>query len=335
MPPRAIFLLLVMVACTPTGPTVPEEDRTENPRLVFTATGHDFKRQERHRTLTHTVTFMNGGRAPLEIRKIETNCGCAAALLSRRTVPPGGHGSVEITWQTGGVAGKRTKTLEVTTNDPVNPVARYPMTIDVVGDAFLDPTVLAVRGTRAEGSIEAWFDVVALDAGKSLKITGVRTSHEGIVAHVSPRPEGDGRTGYRIRLSFGPALGPGSFHERVSVLTNSRRDPTLTIDVIGSVARQVLAVPERLYFPRTMEDVRRSVRLSRRDGKPLAVHRVEDPTGLLVVETERIAVGRWEIRTRLAGQNPAAGVRSALVIHTDAEGDRTITVPVTIAAAGN
>jgi hypothetical protein len=333
MPSRLIYLFLVLAACAPTGPTVPEKDRTERPRLIFAASGHEFGRQERHRTLTHSVTFVNGGRAPLAITRIETNCGCAAALLSRRTIPPGGRGTIEITWQTGGVAGKRTKTMEVTTNDPVNPVARYPMTIEVVGDAFLDPTVVAVRGTRAEGDIESWFDVVALDAGEKLRITGVRTSHEGITARVSSLPPGDKRTGYRVHLSFGPALGAGSFHERVSVLTNSRRDPTLTIDVIGSVARQVLAVPERIFFPRVTGSVSRIVRLARRDGKPLAVLDVADPSGLLVIETERMAPDRWEVRARLAGENPAAGVRSSLVIRTDAQGDATITVPVTIAAA--
>jgi len=332
MPSRALFLLLVLTACATTGQAIPDEDRTGYPRIVFATEGHDFGRQERHRTLTHIVTFQNGGRTSLDITRIDTNCGCAAALLSRRVIPPGGRGRIEITWQTGAVAGKRTKTMEVTTNDPRNAVARYPMTIDVIGDAYLDPTVIVVRGTRAEGAVEAHFDVVALDAGKRLRITGVKTSHEGITARVSPLPPDDRRIGHRVHLSFGPALGAGRFRERVSVLTNSRRDPALTIDVIGSVARQVLAVPERLYFPRVEGTVTRSVILTRRDGKPLVVHRIEDPTGLLAFDTERISATRWEIRLRLAGENPAAGVRSALLVHTDADADPTVTIPVTIAA---
>jgi len=313
---------------------VPEAERTDGPRLVFTREGHDFGRQERHRTLTHKVTFLNGGRAPLEIRKIDTNCGCAAALLSSRVISPGGRGTVRVTWRTGGVAGRVTKALALTTNDPSNPVSRYRMSIEVIGDAMLDPAIVAIRGTRAEGTPESWFDVVALDAGKHLRITGVKTSHEGIRAEVGPLPESDRRTGYRVHLSFGAELGTGGFHERVVVSTNSRRDPKLAIDVVGAVTREVVVVPDRLYFPRVAGTVTRSVFVSRRDGKSLTVRSVADATGLLAFEIVPVSATKVEVRVRLSGENPASGARGSLLMRTDARKDSTVVVPFTIAGAG-
>ena len=327
-------LLFAAGACAATGPSVPDAERTDGPRLVFTQEGHDFGRRERHRTLTHTVTLLNGGRAPLTISRIDTNCGCAAALLSSRVISPGGHGTIRVTWRTGGVAGRVTKALAVTTNDPVNPVSRYPMSIEVIGDAMLDPAIVAFRGTRAEGTPEAWFDVIALDAGKRLEIIDVQTSHEGIRAEVGPLPEGDRRTGYRVHLSFGAELGTGGFHERVIVATNSRRDPRLAIDVVGAVTREVVVVPDRLYFPRVAGTVTRSVFVSRRDGKSLTVRSVSDATGLLAYEIVRIGAGKVEVRVRLSGENPASGARGSLLIRTDAREDSTVAVPVTIAGVG-
>jgi len=257
--------------------------------------------------------------------------GCAAALVSSRRVAPGGRGTIRVTWQTGGVAGRRTKVMEVTTNDPVDPVSRYPMRIEVIGDAYLDPAVLVVRGTRAQGAVEAHFDVIALDAGKGLRVTEVRTSHEGIRGTAVPLEPGGERTGFRVNLTFGPSLGTGSFHERVTVLTNSRRDPRLTIDVIGSVRRQVLPVPERLYFPRTDETVVRSVFVFRKDGEPLAVTGVDDPTGLFDLETRRVSATKWEVLVGLSGESPAAPIRGSLVVRTDAPEDARVAVPFEIA----
>jgi hypothetical protein len=323
----AAILALVAAACgstaVSTGPG--------RPRLRFENAGHDFGRQERRRTLVTTVRFRNVGDAPLEIRSIDTNCGCAAALLSRRRIPPGGEGTMRITWQTGSVAGRRKKIMEVVTNDPVQPVVRYPMEIEVVGDARLDPTLLAVRGA-GEG-VTAHFYVLALDAGKDLRVLDVKTSHPGIRGTAVPLPDDDPRTGYRVDLTFGEALGTGDFHERVTVLTNSPRDPRLTIDVIGSVRREVVVVPERLFFPRTDRAVTRKVFLFRPDGKPLDIKGVDDATGLFDTETRRVDDAKWEIDVELSGEHPPGVVRSSLVVRTDAPGDPRVTVPVEIAGA--
>ncbi|MEN8149739.1 MAG: hypothetical protein ABFS86_07935, partial [Planctomycetota bacterium] len=169
----------------------------------------------------------------------------------------------------------------------------------------------------------------ALDAGSRLSITGIETSHEGLRAEAGPLPEGDRCTGYRVHLTFGPELGEGGFHERVIVRTNSRRDPALAIDVVGAISREVVAVPDRLWFPRTDGTVTRSVFLHRRDGRPLEIRSIEDPTGLLAIEILPAGPSRVEVRVRLSGENPASGVRGSLLIRTD----EIVAIPVTIAGA--
>jgi hypothetical protein len=332
---RVLPLVLILAACGETGPPlVREADRTTHARLVFAEDGHDFGRRERRRSLKHVVRFENGGLEPLTIRKIDTHCGCAAALLSRKVIPPGGRGTIEITFRTGSVPGRRTKVMEVFTDDPVAPVSRYPVTCEVIGDAVLDPMVLAVRGTRSAGPIEATFDVLALDAGDRLKVEGVTASHPGIGASFQKIPPGGKRTGYRVTLTFGEKLGEGNFHERVTVRTNSRRDPLLALVVIGSVRREILAVPERLYFPAGVGTTIRSLFVSRRDGKPLTVTGVEDPSSLFDLKTRRVSPAKWEIEVGLSGESPAVTVRGSLVVRTDAAADSRVVVPFEIAGAG-
>jgi hypothetical protein len=331
---RVLPVLLILAACGRTAPPlVPEADRTDRPRLVFTGDGHDFGRRERRETLEHVVRFDNGGREPLTIRKIDTHCGCAAALLSRRVIPPGGRGTIRITFTTGSVPGRRTKVMEVMTNDPDQPVSRYPVTCEVIGDAVLDPMVLAVRGTRSAGPIRATFDVVALDAGDRLAVTGVDASHPGIRATFAPIPATEKRKGFRVTLTFGKELGEGNFHERVTVRTNSRRDPQLGLVVIGSVRREVLTVPERLYFPPGAGTTVRSLFVSRRDGKALNITGIEDPSSLFDIEKRSVAPGKWEVRVGLSGESPTVTVRGSLVVRTDAAADSRVVVPFEIAGA--
>jgi hypothetical protein len=117
----------------------------------------------------------------------------------------------------------------------------------------------------------------------------------------------------------------------VTVITNSPRDPRLSIDVVGSVRRQVVVVPEELFYPRTERAVTRRVYLSRPDGKALAVLGVDDATGLFDISYRRVADAKWEIEVELFGEHPPEPVRSSLVVRTDAPGEPRVTVPVRIA----
>jgi hypothetical protein len=354
--PLCLFAALLMLAgCTATNDTTPGPEpattgntagpaparRTidpdpgpppadgDGPHLVFTANGHDFGMQEKNTMTSHTAVFYNAGRAPLTIRQVKTHCGCAAALLSADTIAPGGRGTLEVTLNSGSLAGRREKTVEVFTNSPSHPVVKYPISCTVIADVALDPIVLVVRATRSAGEVRAHFDAVVMRPGFDLEIREVRTSDPDLVAAVSPLPEGAKQTGYRIDLTFGPSFDSRDFSEKVTVHTNSQRDPHLTLNVIGSVRQSVLVVPERLYYPRLRpgEPVTRNLYVYRDDGRPLTVTGIEDPSGMFETELTRQTPAKWEIRVTIAGESLARTVRGSLLITTDAEKGARVTVP--------
>jgi hypothetical protein len=162
-----------------------------------------------------------------------------------------------------------------------------------------------------------------------LKITEVRTSHAEIRAKVGPLPADLGKKGYRVSLFFGPAFGARDFMEKVTVFTNSRRDPNLTIDVIGSVREAVLVVPERLYFPMLApgQELSRRVYVYRTDGRPLRLTGVEDPSGLFTSEMKQVEPARWEVTVKVHGEAPAETVRGAFLIGTDDPSEPKVSLP--------
>ena len=307
----------------------PPPQGDDGPRLVFTADGHDFGPMEKNERAKHIAVFYNAGRAPLTITKVKTHCGCAAALLSATTIEPGGRGTLLVSLDSGTLAGRRVKTVEVVTNSKTVPVAKYPISFTVIADALLDPMVLVVRATRAAGEVKAHFDVHVMRPDLDLVIKQVKTSDPDLTATVVPLPPESKQAGYRVHLSFGPTFNARDFSERVTVYTNSKRDPRLTLTVIGSVRQTLLVVPERLYYPRLApgEAVTRSIFVNRDDGQPLTVTAVTDSSGLFESEMIRLTAGKWEIKVTIAGEALEHTVRGSLVIETDAPKEPRVAVP--------
>jgi len=318
----------------PAGPTIdpdpgPPAMTGDEPHLVFTADGHYFGMQEKNTKTSHTAIFYNAGNAPLTISKVKTHCGCAAALLSSKTIEPGGRGTLKVTLNSGTLAGRREKTVEVFTNSKTHPVAKYPISCTVIADAALDPIVLVVRATRSAGEVKGHFFVRPMRPGFDLRIKEVRTSEPDLVAKVTALPATSKKAGYRVDLTFGPSFDSRDFSEKVTVYTNSKRDPHLTLNVIGSVRQSVLVVPERLYYPRLKpgEPVTRNIYVYRDDGKPLTVKEVEDPSGMFEIEQKQQTPAKWEIKVTIAGEVLERTVRGSLVITTDAKQGSRVTIP--------
>lgn len=88
------------------------------PRIQVDETVHDFGVVREGQPAVHVFLIRNTGDQDLEIRNVRTSCGCTAALLSDRVVPPGGEARLKVTYRTRGRPGPFRKTVTLFTNDP-------------------------------------------------------------------------------------------------------------------------------------------------------------------------------------------------------------------------
>ncbi len=109
------------------------------PALLADGQDFDFGAIMQGESLTHTFRFQNSGDDILEISSVRTSCGCTAALLSTRRIAPGEIGELQLTFNSQGFRGKVHKTIEMTTNDPQQPLVVFNLRGTVEMEVFVSP----------------------------------------------------------------------------------------------------------------------------------------------------------------------------------------------------
>ena len=81
----------------------------------------ELKADARTATLEAKFHFTNTGRQPVDVRQIESSCGCTTAELTQRHYAPGESGDIIARYTVGDHVGLQTKTIAVFTSDRDNP----------------------------------------------------------------------------------------------------------------------------------------------------------------------------------------------------------------------
>jgi len=206
------------------------------PRAVFKATSHDFGKVKQGDVVTHEFAFKNEGGAPLVIEKIETTCGCAAALVSEKTIGPGKEGKVKATFDTRGYSGRLSRYLYIVSNDGENPRRELALVanIEVPPSARIDVDRYNVdMGLVLEGEEPAAKVVIRSSGERELR---VEMAHENVKFFsggkplVSPffLPRGESR---EVEARFPAQSKPGVNRDYILLKSNDPVRSTLSIYV--------------------------------------------------------------------------------------------------------
>jgi len=117
-----LTLALILLAWSCSGNTT--KDRVEQetpavtgtPELEFARLQHDFGKITSGEKVGTIFMFTNTGDADLIITSASTSCGCTVPKYSKKPIPPGGSGTLEVVFDSAGRAGQQTKTVTVMSN---------------------------------------------------------------------------------------------------------------------------------------------------------------------------------------------------------------------------
>lgn len=104
----------------------------ESPKIYFPEMTHNFGKVEYGKVVDYDFKILNQGNSVLNIKDIQTSCGCTAALIDNKTIKPGENGTIKVQLNTQGHAGKLVRRVTIKSNDPKDPVSVLTIFADVV-----------------------------------------------------------------------------------------------------------------------------------------------------------------------------------------------------------
>jgi len=120
-------ITLLTASCLPFG----LKSTSPDPKLVVDRDQHDFGSIPPTETVQTIFRVTNKGKKTLEISRIQSSCGCTAAMMDSQSLKSGETGSLKVTYDPRGKNGKQARTLWLFTNDPLNPQKQLNINADV------------------------------------------------------------------------------------------------------------------------------------------------------------------------------------------------------------
>jgi len=175
--------------------------------------------------VSRELTITNAGDDTLTISGVSGSCGCTATLLSNKTIPPGGNGSLKITFDPAKMNGKVEKVVSMRTNDPAEPNPHITFTATISQILGIDQDHLVFY---TEPDSESHTTVTLRNRSDvPINITGIASTPPDLRADLPDRliPPGDQA---ELRCSITPAT-PGILRGDLVISTDHPDVPTLTL----------------------------------------------------------------------------------------------------------
>ena len=194
---------------------------------------YDFGSVPQGTVVVYEVDVKNSGTRDLIVERIAPSCGCTATNLASPVVKPGTSEKIRVSFDTSGFFGRKTKTVQITTNDPQSPERVFTITGTVVtGYAFepsrLDFGEVSPSSPLASRQREVTFTVVD---GSELKITKVASVSQSLV--ISPVSVQGKRATVKVELL--PSAPKGAFRDRVIFEVDGGRQAAINVPVSATV----------------------------------------------------------------------------------------------------
>ncbi len=221
---------------------------TTGPLLRISERKIDFGTVPQFQQLHHPLVLGNDGDAPLRILKIDTTCGCTAAIPSDSIVPPGKEVKIDVTFNTREYEGEQTKTLTLHTNDPAEPVVRIDVVADVKPYVRMDPTVIRFDPVH-RGATPTMKVRFSADPGFGLTIGEIVGGEDRLA--VKKEPERTSKEeAVNLYFTIRPDAPPGQFRAIIKIKTLGKIARTFDLLAMGDVISYfVLGTDARVQMP--------------------------------------------------------------------------------------
>ncbi|MCP5523349.1 MAG: DUF1573 domain-containing protein [Verrucomicrobiales bacterium] len=278
----------------------------------------------------HDFEFVNTGDQVLEIRSVQTSCGCTTAADYERSIAPGARGRIPVILRTTGFTGPLHKTITVNSTAVREPTVVLQLTGEAWVPVAVSPPYLyfpqvtggapaAARTARITSNVESPLHILSTQVEPDSFKAVLRTVEEGKVFELEVTPVGEFK--------------PGATQGLVRLETNQKDSPELQVKLYLNVLEAVVVTPKHLILPagNLPAATKRYVSIRSSDNTPLVVKSVEVPgfADVATSFTETIPGKMFRVEATFPeGFLLEQGQSPKLLVHTDRADYEELEVPV-------
>ncbi len=118
-----IFISFLLISCGNQSRRVneanqqyPFPENLSSPEIVFIRELHNFGTLKAGEIVSFSFVFMNNGKIPVKIKKVDTSCGCIKTNYDKGEIGRGEKSAIEVIFNTSGEWGKQLKVIQVETS---------------------------------------------------------------------------------------------------------------------------------------------------------------------------------------------------------------------------
>jgi hypothetical protein len=82
--------------------------------------------------LKHAFIFKNDSKTTINVKDVQTSCGCTVSKIAKKNILPGESTSIEVEFNTKGYSGPVQQYIYLNTDDLDNPIIRYIIKADLI-----------------------------------------------------------------------------------------------------------------------------------------------------------------------------------------------------------
>jgi hypothetical protein len=180
----------------------------------------------------HQLSIRNTGSDTLRLGSVDVSCGCTGTVVSSDRIPPGGSGSLRITFHSQNFSGPVHKSVTVHSNAEGAPETVIEFTAQVIDEIGLTPQSLLFKNADVK-RLNVVTISVSNNGATPLTLTGYRTQMKGLVLKLPREPIPPGGTA-EIRAEFTPEAAVSLISEGVFLTTSNERRPEIYIQIFGN-----------------------------------------------------------------------------------------------------
>lgn len=299
----------------------------QSPDIIFVEYNYDFGEVEQGEVVNHVYEFVNAGKKELNIQDVQTSCGCTAALLLNKNIPPDGTGEVEVNLDTKGIRGRITKTITVHSNDLEEPKVLLSMTGIVKQDIVLSPTQIYFGDIKRGEKVSKKLQII----DEKLDVSRVDTIPSPyIMTHIT-KVQNEKEKRFEIEVALSPEIPLGLMEGKLIVYTNSKKRPMIEIPIVVHVKGDIKITPSQIFFGfvKKVEKSERKIEITTNGEKELKIEKVENKLNFLTTQVlYKEEDKKYELTALLKSDIPVGTIKGSIGIHTNDPLQPVIDIPV-------